>query len=301
MLTKGTIPVDLPKIKVSKVISCSRRTDIPAFNMDWLIACLHEGHVDVPNPFTKTQVSRISLRPGDVRCWVWWSKNFGPWIQAFDAHPDLFDPYHHYFQFTINSPSEVESNLHLTLEDRIKQVSALIARGMKPGAIMWRHDPLVRWQDMASGEIKQNWNLADFEKIATQVADLGIKEVTFAFATYYPKVRKRMERRGKEPMDPPLDEKLEVVRDLARISSQHHLTLRSCCGSPKFLELGVKESKCVDGDTLNLLFNADVETVRAKGQRDACRCSDSRDIGRYDGQFLCRHNCDYCYANPRPQ
>ncbi len=170
---------------------------------------------------------------------------------------------------------------------------------MKPGAIMWRYDPLVRWQDITSGEVKQKWNLADFEKVANNMAMLGIHTVTFAFAIYYPKVRQRMHRRGKKPLDLPLDEKLEVVKDLARISSHHHLTLRSCCGSLEFLKLGIQSAKCVDAETLNDLFKINVETARAKGQRDACCCTESRDIGAYDGQFLCRHDCDYCYASPR--
>ncbi len=54
----------------SPIISCSRRTDIPAFLMDWVISRIEEGYVDVVNPFNRTQISRISLKPDDVKCWV---------------------------------------------------------------------------------------------------------------------------------------------------------------------------------------------------------------------------------------
>ncbi|KKN19828.1 hypothetical protein LCGC14_0941820 [marine sediment metagenome] len=45
----------------SLIISCSRRTDIPAFLMTWIIERLKEGYVDVVNSFNKNQVTRIFL------------------------------------------------------------------------------------------------------------------------------------------------------------------------------------------------------------------------------------------------
>ena len=60
-------------ITKSEIISCSRRTDIPAFLMDWVIDKMKLGYVDVVNPFNRKQISRVSLNPEDVRCWVWWS------------------------------------------------------------------------------------------------------------------------------------------------------------------------------------------------------------------------------------
>ncbi|MFX1501964.1 MAG: DUF1848 family protein [Promethearchaeota archaeon] len=57
----------------SPIISCSRRPDIPAFLMEWVIHRIKEGHVDVVNPFNRKQVNRISLNPNDVRRFVWWS------------------------------------------------------------------------------------------------------------------------------------------------------------------------------------------------------------------------------------
>ncbi|MHC1592009.1 MAG: DUF1848 family protein, partial [Candidatus Helarchaeales archaeon] len=55
------------------VISASRRTDIPAFYLDWFIERIHEGFVDVKNPFYPKQKSRVSLRKEDVHSIVLWS------------------------------------------------------------------------------------------------------------------------------------------------------------------------------------------------------------------------------------
>jgi hypothetical protein len=62
---------DLIKIVKSPIISCSRRIDIPAFLMDWVIDKIQIGYVDVVNPFNRKQVSRVSLKSEDIKCWVW--------------------------------------------------------------------------------------------------------------------------------------------------------------------------------------------------------------------------------------
>jgi len=56
------------------IISCSRRTDIPAFYSDWFFNRLGECFVRVRNPVTPKQVRRISLAPADVGCFVFWTK-----------------------------------------------------------------------------------------------------------------------------------------------------------------------------------------------------------------------------------
>ena len=73
----------------SPIISCSRRTDIPAFLMDWVIDKIKNKQVDVANPFNR-KISTISLSPIDVVAWVWWSKNFQPWIDTYTKSPKIF-------------------------------------------------------------------------------------------------------------------------------------------------------------------------------------------------------------------
>ena len=62
------------------IISASRRTDIPAFYSEWLMNRIRAGTVKVKNPFNPTQVREVSLRPGDVDCFVFWTKNPAPML-----------------------------------------------------------------------------------------------------------------------------------------------------------------------------------------------------------------------------
>lgn len=79
------------------IISASRRTDIPAFYSTWFFRRLCEGFVLVPNPFNTKQISRVSLLPDDVACFVFWTKNAAPMLPCIEEWKRL--PC--YFQFTI--------------------------------------------------------------------------------------------------------------------------------------------------------------------------------------------------------
>ena len=65
---------------MKSIISVSRRTDIPAFYGDWFMNRLKEGFAGVVNPFGG-QKYIVSLKPQDVRCFVFWSKNFTPFLE----------------------------------------------------------------------------------------------------------------------------------------------------------------------------------------------------------------------------
>ena len=194
----------------SPIISCSRRTDIPAFLMDWVIERINMGYVDVVNPFNRKQVSRVSLSPNDVKCFVWWSKNFGEWIKVYKSNKNLFKSYKgHTFQFTINSPSILEKNINPSLEERFNQLNWLIKEfGLL--AINFRYDPIVFYKVKGSNKISNN--LRKFECIIENVAKLGVNEMIFSFATIYSKVKNRMNARGYIPIDPAMEKKKRDIK-----------------------------------------------------------------------------------------
>ncbi|MBY9005273.1 MAG: hypothetical protein KGD63_00785 [Candidatus Lokiarchaeota archaeon] len=39
--------------------------------MDWVIERIREGDINVVNPFNRTQISRVSIKPKDGKCWIW--------------------------------------------------------------------------------------------------------------------------------------------------------------------------------------------------------------------------------------
>jgi len=264
--------------------------------MDWVVSRIQTGYVDVVNPFNRTQVSRISLKNDDVKCWVWWSKNFKNWIDIYENHPHLFKSYKgHYFQFTINSPSELEQNLKISLEERFSQLEWLIEEfGSK--AISFRFDPIILYKKMGENSVKSN--LDKFEYIIETVSSLGLKEMIFSFATIYSKVNNRMRKRGYIPIDPPSTKKKEILERLLAICHKYEIEMEACCQPDLIKAIGIKQAHCIDANKIERLIEEKTQKVRDSGQRKGCGCFKSKDIGGYSGIFRCKHNCAYCYASP---
>jgi len=280
----------------SPIISCSRRTDIPAFLMDWIIERIKVGYVDVVNPFNRKQINRVSLDPKIVKCFVWWSKNFGEWIKEYIKNKNLFKSYKgHVFQFTINSSSELEKNLNISVEERFKQLKWLI-KEFGISAISYRYDPIIFYRKKDSDRSKNN--LDKFKYIVENVANLGVKELIFSFATIYPKVKNRMDARGYIPIDPPLKKKQEILNRLIKICFDYNIQMKACC-QPNLLKFeGIAQAHCIDAYKIEQLINEKIPKIKDTGQRKDCGCFKSKDIGGYTGIFRCKHNCDYCYASP---
>jgi len=264
--------------------------------MDWVIKRIEEGYVDVVNPFNRSQISRVSLNPKDVKCWVWWSKNFQNWIDCYLQKKDIFNSYKgHCFQFTINSPSELERNLKISLQERFKQLKWLITE-FGTLSVNYRFDPIIIYKERDSNRTKSN--LDKFQYIIEKVSSLGLKEMIFSFATIYPKVRKRMNARGYIPIDPSLKTKIDILNRLLSICDENDIQMYACC-QPDLLKLeGIEQAHCIDAYKIEKLIGESIPKIKDSGQRKDCGCFKSKDIGGYTGIFRCKHNCDYCYASP---
>ncbi|TXT66711.1 MAG: hypothetical protein BAJALOKI1v1_260009 [Promethearchaeota archaeon] len=286
-------------IKKFEIISCSRRTDIPAFLMDWVIKKIKQGFVDVVNPFNKKQTSRVSLNPDHVKCICWWSKDYSEWIEYYKKNKDLFTQYRgHYFQFTINSPSELELGIKISLDDRLKQLKWLIDE-FGAIAVNYRYDPIIIYRKKNDNQIRAN--LGKFKYLMQKISDFGLKEIIFSFVTIYSKVKKRMIRRGFIPIQLSLDKKKDILEKLLNICNHYDLEMKACC-QPDILELNlprISQAHCIDAYKIEQITKCPISKKTDTGQRDDCGCYKSKDIGGYYGIFKCKHNCSYCYANPR--
>lgn len=94
---------------MKKIISVSRRTDIPAFYGEWFLKKLNEGFTEYKNPFSG-RMNQTSLLNEDVASFVFWSKNFIPFVSALKTIKEK--EYNFYFNYTINNyPKSFEPNL----------------------------------------------------------------------------------------------------------------------------------------------------------------------------------------------
>ncbi len=265
--------------------------------MNWVLDKIKTGYVDVRNPFNPRIISKVLLEPSVVKCWVWWSKDFSLWIKSFQENTELFKSYKgHFFQFTINTPCELELGVKASLKDRLSQLKFLVEE-FSPSAVTLRFDPIVFYKTAECTPLKNN--LAAFEYIVREAADLNITEIVFSFISLYPKVVSRMISRGRIPVNLSIEEKKLIVSRLLEVCNRYDIVLKACC-QPELLDIpGVIQSRCIDASKIERLIKISLPKVKDKGQRENCACHKSIDIGGYAGLFSCKHNCDYCYGSPK--
>jgi hypothetical protein len=269
-----------------RIISASRRTDIPAFYGDWFMARLKEGFAGIVHPFGGRKYT-VSLRPQDVTCFVFWSKDFTPFIENLKTLDAL--SYKFYFNYTVTGlPRVFEGNV-----DRRSAIGTLkrLSEMYSPGHINWRFDPII-----ISSICGRDYFLEIFEKLASELAGF-VERCYFSFVAEYGKVKVNFEvlRKTSGVQVTPVGEefKIELANELAAIAESHGIRMYSCCGD-YLLGEKIRKARCIDGEIIEELFFPEGLQYRQKPTRKQCGCTESTDIGTYD---TCPHGCVYCYAN----
>jgi hypothetical protein len=265
------------------IISASRRTDIPAFYMPWLMNRLRAGYVCYPNPFSG-EVYAVSLWPEDVHSIVFWSKGYKPLLPHLDELTER--GYRFYFHYTITgAPRELEP--HVPDWSQSVKVFQELAKRTSPYHVQWRFDPIL-----FTHELGTQFYIERFSDLATALCG-ATKRCYFSFAVFYGKVERQLRQIGVCFHDPAPEAKQALVETMADIAGQCGITLYACC-QDALITGRVQKAHCVDGDLLAELFPDRPHVSEIKPTRKQCGCMVSRDIGMYD---TCPYGCVYCYAN----
>ncbi len=287
------------KPAAKKILSASRRTDIPGWYTPWFLEGISKGYFETTNPFNR-QTRRVEVSQETVHTVVFWSKNLDPFLDL-DAHRILTDQgFNLFLNFTINSEAPLLEPGIPNLATRLGQVARL-CEVINPVQIAWRFDPICFYQQ---DEVSRT-NLDDFEFISTALSDMGIKRCVTSFYDPYKKVDQRI-RRLFPPgtfkfRDPGLAARKKVIKKMAGSLADKGMALFLCCEKQLFEALGnienVSPNACIDGRLYKQLFGGAPETAKDYGQRrgKGCQCTKAIDIGSYQ-HHPCFHNCLFCYA-----
>jgi len=282
-------------LRMKKIISASRRSDLVAFFPDWLASAVKEEHAFVYGPSGQTY--RVDLSPKSVHTFILWSKNFAHLIEDCFSLRSLLKKYDQlYLHFTITGlgGTPIEKGVPRPGE-AVAQLDDLVKIAEHPQRISVRFDPILYWREQ--GEEKTN--LFFFEELAPVLQQKGIRRVRLSFAQWYARAKRRAIRQHFDYIDPPQDKKIEDAGYLVELARRYGLNLFAC--SQKFLteDTGIDPSACIDGKLLQDLhpLQEPASMKKDRSQRSECGCTESVDIGSYTQS--CPHSCLYCYANPR--
>ncbi len=272
---------------MQRIISVSRRTDVPAFYGDWFMRRMAAGFAGWENPFGR-QRYLVSLRREDVLCLAFWSKNYRPFLthaRTLQSHG-----WPCFFNYTITGlPAVFECNL-VPAEDAVDSLKALSAR-FSPDHLTWRYDPVV-----VSERTPAAFHVARFAELAAQLEGY-VTRCAFSFPVRYGKVERNFaafeRENGFRILDPDIPERCELAGRLAEIGARHGIGLHTCCGD--YLIGGrIAKAHCLDGEAIARLYYGGTWQGVERPTRKECGCTESVDIGAYD---TCPHGCIYCYAN----
>jgi DNA repair photolyase len=313
------------------IVSASRATDIPAFYARWFLRRLEKGYLVWINPFNQ---QRRPVSFARTRVVVFWSKNPAPLLEAkvleaLDNHEfsrpgtqgSLFAAergrgIHYYFQFTLNDyeAERLEPGVP-PLARRIETFKRL-AEKIGKEKVIWRFDPLLR----VPGRLEPEQLLEKIERVGERIKGYTEKLViSFADIRAYRAVRQNLKREGIDATDMEEEKIHAIARGLGKLREKWGLQIASCAERYDLEQYGIARNHCVDGELIYRLFGKEDEDGalrehllgsskrntlvpnwngrKDKGQRGACGCVVSKDIGQY---CTCPHACVYCYANAHP-
>lgn len=279
---------------MKKIISISRKTDIPANHYLWLQEQLKNKSVSVVNPYN-LQKRIVDLSPDDTHSLVLWSKDFKNVVD----NPGLLNEYNLYFQYTITGYSKfLEPNVP-AYEESIETLKRMLER-YKPEQFNIRFDPIILTK--SKGEVNPTPNkpglarLNAFERLCKDLNEIGMQNcrVTTSYISLYGTVASNLKRLGVDFV--PINDEIKIafIKRMIEIAKANGRENIYTCSNPLFEGIdGIKKGACIDGELLSNLFGKCTKANDA-GQRKECGCVKSIDIGDYT--MKCKHGCKYCYS-----
>lgn len=275
------------------------------------------GYCLVANPFDARRITRVSLKGEDIDFLVFWTRDPRPLIPHLSELEERGLRF--YFQMTITGyPGEIEPGappLEAAIDAMRELVSALGGR-----RVVWRYDPIfVAAPDASHGAgaptLDADWHRRNFERIASGISPGmggGPERLVISVLDEYAGTSRALARSGypqaifgsprkaeSSPAQPALPEPYPaLLADLAAIARSKGMAPSACAESFDLSPLGIQPGSCVDRSLASSIWGEAAGASRSgrkdPGQRGACRCAPSVDIGGYGS---CPRGCAYCYAS----
>jgi DNA repair photolyase len=308
------------------IVSASRSTDIPAFYSKWFINRIKKGHIVWYNPFNQ-QPSYVSF--SNCKVIVFWTKNPKPLIPYLKELDRIGIQY--YFQYTLNDyEKELFEPRVPSLEERINTFKEL-SKAIGKEKVIWRFDPIIVTTQIPPREVlKRIWNIGNQLKGCTDKLVFSFIDINTYRKVQRNLVKEssQFNRETIECSELNLNQMNEIAEGLTKIREHWkkegwNISIATCAEKIDLEKYHIEHNRCIDGEFMKEIFADDkellyflnygklletntlfanefdkiplsAEKLKDKGQRKACGCMISKDIGMYN---TCSHLCSYCYAN----
>ena len=264
---------------MKRIISASYREDIPAFGAKPFFENVAKGYVEMPTKFGK---SRIGLRPEDIYCFVFWTKN--PSREFLAGLDTLKTPW--YIQWTITPyPQAIEPAVpdKLSVLDTFKRVSYKYGRDH----VVWRYDPIF-----VSGTFNYAYHVRKFEGMC-KILEGYTDKCVISFMDEYGKIADVV--KSGLLRAPTTEEVHRIAKAFGEIAPRYGIRIQTCSENQYDLTAyGITEEPCIDTTLIERLSGETLpDNLKKPNSFRRCKCAVNTDIGEY---HRCNHGCVYCYA-----
>lgn len=223
----------------------------------------------------------------------------------------------YYFQFTLNDYAKERLELKVGSVDKRIETFIKLAEKIGKEKVIWRFDPYILTDTSGVDEL-----LKKTEYIGNKLKSYTNKLVfSFADIKDYRKVQNNLRKVSVSYTEFNQRTMNELATGLMELNKNWNLEIGTCAEKIDLDKYGIIHNKCIDDDLMKRLFYNDYKlmeflgykyekadlfdsegklislkskNLKDKGQRVACGCIMSKDIGQYN---TCPHECVYCYAN----
>ncbi|MDA3918137.1 MAG: DUF1848 domain-containing protein [Deltaproteobacteria bacterium] len=265
-----------------KIISVSRRTDIPAFYSEWFYNRVEQGFVQVKKQVGAKTAKKILLGVKDVLCFVFWTKNPGPMLDKLHLLDE--NGYQYYFQFTL---TPYDKNIESNLPKKKKIIQTFIKLSEKIGKkkVIWRYDPIL-----LNHEIDLDYHKKYFAEFAEKLHGFTEKCIISFIDSHQiskdNKQRLKLAKINDETMK-------ELGKIIYRTGEKYDMTIETCAEKIDLTQMGIPSAKCIDDRLTGKILGRKLSIGKDRSQRKLCKCVTSIDIGTDN---TCLHQCLFCYA-----
>lgn len=266
------------------IINTGSRTDTIQYYSEWLLQRFKEGFVYSRNPLFPNKVTRYELNPQVVDCVIFCSKNYEPILNRLH---EITNKYNTYFYYTITAYNkDIEPNVP-SIDDSI---ATLIKLSKKVGKqrVAWRYDPIL-----LTNKYTKSLHYKTFDYMSEKLSPY-IDRCIFSFVDMYKKLYKNMP----EIITLSLRDKTEIAQNIGAIAKKYNMTIQTCATIENYEQYGILHSGCITKEILELSNDINLKNLKHSGNRQGCKCIETRNIGDYD---TCPNGCKYCYANNNPR
>lgn len=231
------------------IINVGGRTDIVNYYTPWLLNRLKEEYVYSRNPFAKDNVYKLSLKPEDVDCLLFCSKNYQPILKHIK---EIDEKYNVLCNYTITTYGyDIEPKVPSIDESikTLKKLSGIIGKNK----ILWRYDPILLTQTYTVEK-----HLETFEYMAEKISPL-VTRCIFSFVDMYNKVEKNM------PEIIPLtsDDKHRLLEAIGEISQKYDLYTQTCATNENYKKYNIHQAGCTTVEILEQAHNVVYKNIKA--------------------------------------